>query len=296
MSTVFFGTHQFAATILEGILKRHIADVTLVLTQPDRPVGRSQTLQPSQVKILAQKYTLPIEQPTSLKTYELRTMSYELGIVAQYGLLIPKHILDAFPKGILNVHTSLLPKYRGASPIQTAIMNGDTKTGITIMKMDEGLDTGPILLQKSLDILPDETSADMEAKLVELGIEALEEAVPAYLSLDLSPSPQRDADASTCRELKRDDGRVDWKKTAVEIYNQYRGLTPWPGIWTEWHGKRLKLLAVAPVDIIIPTGMTQVENYRIFFGCGKGSIEALTLQLAGGKPMDAASFIRGHKL
>lgn len=293
---VFFGTHQFAATILEGMLKRHIADVMLVLTQPDRPVGRSQSPQPSPVKLLAQKYDIPVEQPASLKNYYLSPIVYPLAIVAQYGLLIPKHILNAFPHGVLNVHTSLLPKYRGASPIQTAIMNGDNETGVTIMKMDEGLDTGPILLQKKLTLGHSETYPEVDAKLAYLGIEALMEALPAYLSGALQPTPQNDANASTCRELKRDDGRVDWTLSAETVYNRYRGLTPWPGIWTEWQGERLKLLAVSPSDMALSAGTTRVDNHRFFFGCGKGSIEVLTLQLEGGKPMDAAAFIRGHKL
>lgn len=296
INIVFFGTRQFAATILEGILKRHIADVGLVLTQPDRPVGRSQELRPSPVKLLAQKHGIPIQQPESLKTYTLNAKRYTLAIVAQYGLLIPKHILEAFPHGVLNVHTSLLPKYRGASPIQTAILHGDAETGVTIMKMDEGLDTGPILLQKKLDLEPNDTSPEVEAKLADLGVDALEEAVPAYLSGALQPRKQESEKATMTRELKRDDGRVDWQKSAMHIYNQYRALTPWPGIWTEFKGKRLKLLAIAPAHLTVPAGKMEIVNHRLFFGCGEGSIEALAVQMEGGKPMDAGAFIRGRKV
>lgn len=293
---VFFGTHHFAATILEGISKRHIVDIGLVLTQPDRPIGRSQELRASPVKLLAQKHGIPIEQQESLKDFSLQTSDFSIGIVAQYGLLIPKHILGAFPHGVLNVHTSLLPKYRGASPIQTAILNGDTETGVTIMKMDEGLDTGPILFQKKLAIEPHDTSPEVEAKLADLGVEALFDAVPAYLSGELVPKNQEHEKATMTRELKRDDGRVDWQKTSPQIYNQYRALTPWPGLWTEFNGKRLKLLAIAPAHLTIPAGKMEVVNHRLFFGCGNGSIEAITLQLEGGKPMDAAAFVHGRKL
>jgi methionyl-tRNA formyltransferase len=173
---VFFGTHEFAATILGGLLDNPLFEVCLVITQPDRPVGRKQELHPSPVKLLAQKYNIPIEQPSSLKSYQLSAMSFELGIVAQYGLLIPKHVLDSFPLGVINVHTSLLPKYRGASPIQSALINGETETGVTIMKMDQGLDTGPIILQKKTTIDPDETYTHIDKKLASLGTLALNEA------------------------------------------------------------------------------------------------------------------------
>jgi methionyl-tRNA formyltransferase len=231
---VFFGTHKFAATILEGLTQSRLVDIALVITQPDRPVGRTKELQASPVKILAQKYNLPVDQPITLKGYKLEVSNVELGIVAQYGLLIPKHILDAFPKGILNVHTSLLPKYRGASPIQTALMHGDTETGVTIMKMDVGLDTGPIILQKKITIDSADTYQSLDQKLAVLGSASLHEALPAYLDGSLIPQTQNNAEATTCRELTRDDGHIDWQKTHTDVYNLYRALTPWPGIWTTW--------------------------------------------------------------
>lgn len=296
VKTIFFGTHQFAASILEGLVKRHIADVVLVLTQPDRPIGKRQALQPSPVKLLAKKYSIPVEQPASLKTYSLLPTHYSLGIVAQYGLLIPKHILDALPHGVLNIHTSLLPKYRGASPIQTAIMNGDTETGVTIMKVDEGLDTGPILVQKSLAIGADEIAPEIEAKITALAIDALAEYVPAYLTGTLSPRAQDNARASVCKELKRDDGRVDWTLPATTIYNRYRAFHPWPGLWTAWNGKRLKLLRVALADdVLLPAGLAHAEGRRLLIGCGAGSIEALELQLEGSRAQDTPAFLHGHR-
>lgn len=294
-SIVFFGTHEFAATILEGLIQSHLVTVSLVITQPDRPVGRKQELQASPVKLLAQQYKLPLDQPPTLKSYNLEPNTYHLGIVAQYGLLIPEPILTAFPHGIVNVHTSLLPKYRGASPIQSALMNGDTMTGVTIMKMDVGLDTGPIILQKSLTIDADDTYATLDKKLAVIGVSALEEALPSYLDGTRIPVPQNSADATVCRELDRDHGRINWSKTNKEIYNLYRGLTPWPGIWTTWNGKRLKFLRVAPSDRSLAPGQVMLQNGTITIGCGTGSLDVLDLQLEGKSPMSATVFANGYK-
>ncbi|MBI5254683.1 methionyl-tRNA formyltransferase, partial [Candidatus Falkowbacteria bacterium] len=180
---VFFGTHNFAATILQGLIDSGLFDIQLVITQPDRPVGRKQEMQKSPVKLLAEQHNLTIAQPKSLKTCTLAHLhTCTLGICAQYGLIIPQAILDAPKHGTINVHTSLLPKYRGASPIQTALMNGETQTGVTIMKMDIGLDTGPIVLQKSLDIAQNDTYTTLDQKMAKIAILGLLEAIPGYIS------------------------------------------------------------------------------------------------------------------
>ena len=292
---IFFGTHKFAATILEALCKEPTIEVALVVTQPDRPAGREQETQKPPVKMLAEKCGIQIEQPQSLKTYNLKPKTYHLGITAQYGGLIPEHILDAPTHGILNVHTSLLPQYRGASPIQTAIMNGNTETGVTIMKMDEGLDTGPILSQKKLLIGSDETYPEVEAKLAQLGAKVLLDAIPKYLNGTLKPQPQDETKATACKQLTRDDGRIDWHRSASDIYNQYRGLTPWPGVWTIWQNKRLKLLRLKPAEISLPPGQAKTDNGRCLIGAGQGALEALDLQLEGKKPMTAEIFLLGHK-
>ena len=227
-------------------------------------------------------------------------IGYELGITAQYGGLIPKHILEAPTHGILNVHTSLLPKYRGASPIQSAILNGDKETGVTIMKMDEGLDTGPILLQKKVSIGPDETYPELEAGLAKLGSEALLEAIPLYVNSELVPQPQDNAHATFCKQLTREDGRIDWQLSAQEIYNQYRGLTPWPGVWTVWNEKRLKLLEIKgtgqrEVTSTQLQGTITTENDKIFVQTGNGQIKIIELQLEGKKAMDAKTFLMGNR-
>jgi methionyl-tRNA formyltransferase len=291
---VFFGTHDFAATILQGLLNSPFLSVRLVITQPDKPVGRRRELKKSPVKILAEKYAVAIEQPASLKSYELRTDA-TLGVTAQYGLLIPLHILNTPTHGILNVHTSLLPKYRGASPIQSALINGETETGVTIMKMDPGLDTGPILLQKAIAIDPDDTYIDVDKKLAALGRKLLLDAIPPYVDGSLRPIAQDDALATKCSQLSREDGRIDWDKPAQGVYNQYRGMTPWPGIWTTWEGKRLKLLKIKPSKKTLPPGRVSVEHDTIHIGCKEHSIEAFALQLEGKQAMDTAVFLNGYK-
>ncbi len=291
---VFFGTHNFAATILDGLLQSPAFSVDLVITQPDRAVGRKQELQPSPVKILAQKHNLKIAQPESLKNYTLPG-DFEVAIVAQYGLLIPEDIINTPKHGTINVHTSLLPKYRGASPIQSALINGEKKTGVTIMKMDAGLDTGPILAQKKLKITGDDTYTTLDNKLAKIGLLALLKAVPAYIQGKLRPKVQDNSKATTCKQLSRDDGKIDWGKTAQEVYNIYRGLSPWPGIWTMWNGKRLKLLEIKIVNKKLKNGQVKIEDDSIIIGCGKKSIEILQLQLEGKKSMDAKEFLNGYK-
>lgn len=293
---IFFGTHNFAETILRGLIDSPLFDIKLVITQPDKAVGRKKELISPPVKILATKNKIKVEQPATLKNYKIENSKYDLGITAQYGLLIPENILNTPIHGTLNIHTSLLPKYRGASPIQSAIINGETKTGVTIIKMDKGLDTGPILLQKELNIAPDETYIDIDQKLAKIGIFALLEAVSDYVSGKLQPKEQNNSQASTCRQFTRDDGQIDWKKTAQEIYNQYRGLTPWPGIWTTWQDKRIKLLKIKPDTNIndLQPGEVNIIDKQIFVGTGKNAIKILELQLEGKPVATAKNFINGH--
>ncbi len=294
ISVCFFGTHDFAATILEGLSKSSFLEIKMVITQPDKPVGRKQALTKSPVKILAEKLGLKIQQPATLKNYELGTENCELGIVTQYGLLIPTSIIESFPDGILNVHTSLLPKYRGASPIQTALMNGEKKTGVTIMQLNEGLDTGSIISQKEQGIDPDDTHPTLEKKLVTVGTELLLETIPLYINKTILPQPQDETKATLCTPLTRDQGRVDWKKTASEIYNQYRGLTPWPGVWTTLYGKRVKLLSLSPSNERIDAGKMVIENGKVMVGSSDGSLVIHTLQFEGKKAMESSDIQHGY--
>ena len=295
MKTIFFGTHKFAVTILQGLIDSPLVEVELVITQPDKPVGRKQELQPSPVKILAEKNNIEVNQPKSLKDYELRTKNWELAITAQYGMLIPENIINTPKFGTLNVHTSLLPKYRGASPIQSAIINGEAETGVTIMKMDKGMDTGDIILQKTLKIAPDDTYPTLDEKLAKTGILALLEAIPGLVSGTLQPQPQDNSKATTCHQLTREDGKIDWNKTTDKIYNIYRGLTPWPGIWTMWNDLRLKLLNIKPSSKKLRPDQVDIENDKLYIGTNNSSIEILELQLEGKQKMDRKSFINGYK-
>lgn len=308
IKTIFFGTHEFAVTILQGMIDSDLFDIDLVITQPDQPVGRKQILTPPPVKVLAEKYGLKIDQPQSLKSYILGPTSsdgghktYDIGVCCQYGLIIPENILNTPKFGTINVHTSLLPKYRGASPIQTALMNGETETGVTIMKMDAGMDTGPILTQKAVTIDENETYTALSEKLAKIAVLELLEAIPPYISGKLLPQAQDESRATYTKILTREDGKIDWSKSAKEIYNQYRGLTPWPGAWTMWNEKRIKLLKIKPITnyqlLITKTshGSWNIEQNRILITCKDGAIEILELQIEGSKAMDAGSFINGFK-
>lgn len=296
MKVVFFGTHHFAATILQGLINSPLFDIQLVITQSDKPVGRKQKLQKSPIKLLAESHGLPVAQPDSLKTCTLAHLhTCELGVCAQYGLIIPQTILNTPKYGMINVHTSLLPQYRGASPIQSALINGEEETGVTLMKMDAGLDTGPILWQKALKIEPDDTYPTIEEKLAKIAILGLTEAIPGYINGRLTPTPQNNSQTTICKELTREDGKIDWRKTAQEIYNQYRGLTPWPGVWTTWNNKRLKLLQIRPTDKTLPAGKVLVEGDKIYIGASDKAIEILELQLEGKQKMLAKSFVNGYK-
>lgn len=295
IKTVFFGTQKFAEHILQGLIDSPFIEVVLVITQADQPVGRKQILTSPEAKILAEKNNIRVLQPETLKGFEFPFTDFDLSVVAQYGRIIPERLLTVPKYKTLNVHTSLLPKYRGASPIQFALRSGETETGVTIMQMDKGMDTGPILLQRKLEIDPNDTYTNLDKKLAILGIEALLETIPGYIDGTIIPETQNDAEATYTKILTRDDGRIDWKQTANEIYNQYRGLSPWPGVWTQWNDKRLKLLEIKPSEMILEIGKVVVQNKNIFIGTSKGSIEIFSLQLEGKPVMDAKTFTNGYQ-
>lgn len=294
INVLFFGTHEFGKTILTGLHGSPHINVHGVVTQPDRPVGRKQELTPSPVKQYAISVDLPLFQPTSLKSFDVNEHPADLYIVAQYGLLVPEQVLQAPEFGTINVHTSLLPKYRGASPIQSAILNGETETGVTIMLMDKGLDTGPILSQTTLPIKPDDTYLDLDKKMAAEAIPLLLDTAQSYISGDIKPKKQNNAEATTCTKLSRADGEVDWNQTAQVIYNRYRAFTPWPGIWTTIEEKRFKLLSINPSPLDVAPGMMQYKNDTIYIGTSDASVEIIELQLEGKQAMDAKTFIQGY--
>lgn len=294
MKIYFFGTQNFAKHILSSLITDDNIEILGVVTQPDRPVGRKKIMQASPVKILAQEHGLQIFQPAKLKDFIINE-ELDVAVVAQYGNLIPKHILDHPKHGMINVHTSLLPKYRGASPIQTALINGDKTTGVTIMTMDIGLDTGDILKQQKLDINKDWTYLDLDKELAHISGDLLLSALHDFVSGDLTPQKQDDNLATHCSQLNRESGLIDWTKSAEAIYNQYRGLTPWPGIWTTWNEKRLKLLKISKSDVINTPGTVTKSDNNILVGTGEKSIILHQVQIEGKGPMDIKQFTQGYQ-
>ena len=292
LHVIFYGTQTFAVTILRALIHAPEISVDLAITQPDRPVGRKKIITSPPVKVVAEAHSIEVLQPPSLKKFAL-PRSFDLGITAQYGLLIPERLLSSPIHRTLNVHASLLPKYRGASPIQAAIRAGDTETGITIMQMDRGLDTGPILTARSIGIHEHETYPELEERLANIGSDLLLETIPRYVSGELSTTPQS-GPSSYASTLTREDGRVDWSENTRTIYNQYRAFIPWPGIWTTWGKKRLKLLHIKPSKSPLPPGELRIEHDTISVGTSDGSIHISELQLEGKRPMSAAQFARHY--
>lgn len=221
----------------------------------------------------------------------------DLGVVAEYGFIIPQRLLDLPKHKTVNLHGSILPKYRGASPIQTAIMMGETETGVTLMLMDAKMDHGQIIATQKLSILPDETQKELFARLADVASELFLREIPKYISGELIPVEQNHDQATFCKIFTRDDGRVDFSKPAQNLYNQYRAMTPWPGLWTTFEGKRLKLSAITPASQKnLSEGQILAQNGHLYVGCGANSaLEALEVQPEGKKPMDAKSFINGAR-
>src|ERR1035441_3540647 len=233
---IFMGTAELSCASLEKLCADQSFQVVTVVTQPDKPKGRELKLTPSPVKILAEKLSLPVLQPLKARDEqfisELRELKSDLMVVVAYGQILPQTILDLPQFACLNVHTSLLPKYRGAAPIQWAIANGDAETGVTIMKMDAGLDTGPVLATRRTPILPTDDAQTLHDRLAQLGAELLAETIPGYVAGNILPQPQPAAGASYAAKIKKDDGRIDWSLPAKRIWNRLRAFTPWPGGFT----------------------------------------------------------------
>lgn len=305
ISIVYFGTNEFSAQVLETLATTKGFLVKTVVTKPDSPVGRGQEMQKSPVKSIAEKLGLQILQPASLKTFDLGLRTWDLSFVYAYGLLIPKTILDLPKHGTLNIHPSLLPKYRGPTPIQSAIINGDMQTGISLMLLDEGMDHGPIIHQTNVTIGADDTTASLTQKLVTNITAHLASIITDWVDKKITAKPQNHEEATICKIFSREDGKINWSKSAQQIYNLYRGLTPWPGVWTTWQGKRLKLEKIKPHNQTLSNGAMEqwsklpgtvfTSDNRLFITCGKDIIEATELQLEGKKPMTADVFLNGYK-
>ncbi|MFA5188342.1 MAG: methionyl-tRNA formyltransferase [Patescibacteria group bacterium] len=299
IKVIFMGTPEFSAPILNVLIENY--NVMAVVTQPDKKVGRKQILTASPIKQIALANQIDVLQPDKIKgntgfIQKVKALEPDLIIIAAYGLILPKEILDMPKYKVINVHASLLPKYRGASPIQAAILNGDKETGVTIMLVNEKMDEGDILTQEKVKIMPEETSESLHAKLSVLGTKLLMETLPKWLDKEIRPQKQDDSQATYCKLISKEDGQINWQKSALEIERQVRALNPWPGTWANWNSKKLKILKskIYEVDKAGEVGEVFKLNNGLGVYCGQNALEILELQLEGKKPMTAKEFLNGY--
>jgi methionyl-tRNA formyltransferase len=302
MRIVFMGTPDFAVPSLEALLKSK-DDIVGVVTQPDRPKGRGQVLTPSPIKQVALREHIPVLQPTKMKDPEflaaLASWKPDLIAVAAFGRILPPVILSLPPKGCINVHGSLLPKYRGAGPIQWAIINGERETGITTMLMDEGMDTGAVLMKEKIAITPDDTAGSLSPRLAELGGRLLVETLTRLKAGTLTPQVQDHDQATMAPLLKKEDGVIDWTLSATAIANRIRGLTPWPGAYTFLGADRWMLyraVALSEPSAEPPGRITAVTKDAIHVATGEGVLAVKELQPANSRRMTVAQYLAGHPI
>lgn len=298
MKIVFFGTSNVALPILESLHKHH--EIAAVVTQPDAKVGRSQDLAESPVSVLAREMELKTLKPQEIKANneffgQLQSFQAEVFIVVSFGRILPMEIISLPKHGTINVHFSLLPKYRGASPIQAALLNGDAQTGTSVFLLDEKLDHGPILAQDAIVIDPDDNFITLGDKLARLSAKLLLNTLYEYATRKITPQPQDDSQASVTKTITRELGKIDWHKTAQEIYNQFRAFYPWPGIWTTWKGKTLKIIDCRPTgtEPNQPAG-TVLTGGQV--ACGQNTVLHISsLQLEGKTQTGTPDFLNGYK-
>lgn len=301
---LFMGTSSFAQTILRGLLAEKY-NVVSVITQPDKKVGRKQELKPSPIKLEAQGFKVPVYQPDKLDSdavSEIKKIRPDIIIVAAYGKIIPREILKIPGFGCVNVHASLLPRYRGPSPIQNALLNGETETGVTLMLMDEGIDTGDIISRKKVPIKPHDDAETLHDYLGLIGSKLLTETLPVWIKRGIEPEKQDDSQAILCQLIERQDGHVQWNKTAQEIFNMYRALKPWPGIYGFWKRNgstlRIKLIRVSLSNKMPSEDYRLGEIYQsggsVAIKTGFGSILIDEVQMEGKESAPINEFLRGY--
>jgi methionyl-tRNA formyltransferase len=297
MKLVFMGTPDFSVSILESLLDAG-HEVAAVYSQPPRPSGRGHKEQPSPVHAFAHARGIPVRTPKSLKSAEeqqsFAALEADAAVVAAYGLILPQAILDAPRLGCLNVHASLLPRWRGAAPIQRAIMAGDAATGITIMQMDAGLDTGAMLMSESILLLPDATAPWLHDMLAAMGARMIVAALERLDAGRLPAKPQPEDGVTYAHKLAKDEGRIDWSRPATETERKVRALNPWPGVWFDLGGERIKVLEAA----LVPTGghPGTVLDEQLTVACGKYALRPSKVQRPGKAAMTAAEMLRGHAI
>ncbi len=290
------GTPGFAATILEALLAAG-HNLVAVYTQPPRPAGRGHRLQPSPVQLSARRHGLELRCPTRLRdeeaTMEFAALRPDAAVVAAYGLILPRAMLEAPRLGCLNVHASLLPRWRGAAPVQRALLEGDSETGVTIMQMEEGLDTGPILMQRRVPIAPRTSAAGLTDELAEIGGKLIVAALDALTEDGLMPRPQAPEGVTYAPKIRRTEGRLDWRRPAAELERRVRALDLWPGAFFEHAREAIRVFAAE----IVPGPSTAlpgtVLDAALAIACGSGALRLLRLQRPGRAPLDAADFLRG---
>ena len=311
---IYMGTPHFAVPALEALIAKAAPggllpegyELVTVITRPDKPVGRGKEIVYSPVKQTALAHNIPVWQPGSLKRPEniegLAAYKADLYIVAAFGQILPQAVLDQPRYGTLNIHASLLPKYRGVSPISEAILQGDSETGVTIMLLDAGVDTGPILLSRAIPIAEDETTGSLTDKLAALGAEALVETIPLWVQGKITPQSQDEQKASHTHMLHKEDGEISWNRPAAVLAREVRAYNPWPSAYTYWHGRLLKLLSaraetLEPGAEVAPGTVTlrkEAGHQVLAIVTGSGLLDVDTLQLEGKKAMSAEEFVRGY--
>ncbi len=295
---IFMGTPEFAVPTLAMLVEEGY-ELVAVVTQPDRPAGRGRELTPSPVKRYALAHGLPVLQPETLRppetVAELAALRPDVIVVAAFGMILRPAVLAIPPKGCLNVHASLLPRHRGASPISAAILAGDPVTGVTIMLMDEGMDTGPILAQATTEIRPDDTAGTLGERLARQGADLLAATLPMWLAGEIHPQPQPAEGATVCRPLRKEQGQIEWMRPAVEIERMVRAYQPWPGAFTFWRGQRLKILRSRAVEGVAEPGVVIPWGEGAAVGTGEGLLALDEVQLAGRRAVRIAEFLRGQQ-
>ena len=300
---IFMGTPMFAVPSLAALLN-HGHEIAAVVTQPDAPAGRGKALKPSAVKEYALKHALSVLQPETLKPPEvveqLRSFEPDLIVVAAFGQILRQNVLDLPRYNCINVHASLLPRWRGASPISAAIAAGYHVSGVTIMIMEAGLDSGPILSQREMHIQPDDTTGSLTERLAKLGAELLVETLPKWITHEIKPKKQDEGHVTLAGRLRKGDGKLDWSKGAPALERHIRAMTPWPGAWTTWQGKQLKVLQA---ENGITDGLDKrkhangtviVNRNHVHVQCASGLLRLVEIQLEGKRAMNADDFARGH--
>ena len=303
MRIVFIGTPDFAVPALEQLVLNGY-DVVAVYTQPDRVAGRGQALAAPPVKTAALEKGLPVVQPESMKlpgaVKQLTDFRPDVIVVSAYGQILPESVLAIPPHGVVNIHPSLLPKFRGASPVASAILSGDEFAGVSLMLLDKGMDTGPVLARAQISIAPQDTTGSLTDKLAAVGAQLLLEVLPRWMKGEIAPQPQDEAQATLTRRFGKGDGEIAWTLPAVELGRRVRALNPWPGCYTRWQGKQLKIIGSLPLSDEGNAGIGKVvvlgKGEAAFgVGTGVGVLGILQMQLEGKRAVTAAEFLRGQK-